>query len=96
MDGPDCLVHLDDLLSIDAIDVIQWVPGAGNAPVYEWLDLLKHCQEYGKGLQIGGINDIEIIKSLSRELSPNGVVYCLQFDTEAEVEEVLAWLKEHT
>ena len=29
LDGPGSLVHLDDILGIADIDVIQWVPGAG-------------------------------------------------------------------
>jgi hypothetical protein len=29
MDGPDAIKHLDMLLSIDTLDCIQWMPGAG-------------------------------------------------------------------
>ncbi|NJL30370.1 MAG: hypothetical protein HC898_01360 [Phycisphaerales bacterium] len=38
LDGPNAVPHLDILLSINALDAIQWVPGAGNPdagdPIY--------------------------------------------------------------
>lgn len=96
LDGPGCLPHLDDLLSIRSIDVVQWVSGAGRAPMYEWLDVLKRCQKAGKGLQIHGIPDAEIVRRLAKELRPEGVVYCLNVDSRAEVLRLLDWLRENT
>ncbi len=95
LDGPGCLPHLDDLLSIKGIDVIQWVSGDGSAPMHEWLDLLRRCQAKGKGLQIYGV-DTEIVKRLAGELRPEGVVYCVNADSEAAVDELASWLSRNT
>ena len=95
LDGPGCIPHLDDLLSIKGIDVIQWVSGDGNAPMHEWLDLLRRCQKKGKGLQIYGIGP-EIVKRLTKELRPEGVVYCVKSDSEAAVAELASWLSHNT
>jgi hypothetical protein len=96
LDGPGCLPHLHDLLAIPGIDAIQWVSGAGRAPMYEWLDVLKACQKAGKGLQVYGIPDVDIVRQLSRELDPRGVVYCLEVDHRDDVLRLLDWLRRNT
>lgn len=53
LDGPGAERHLPRLCSIDAIRVIQWVPGAGrppNGPAY--LDLYRAIQAAGKVVHI--------------------------------------------
>ena len=95
LDGPGCLPHLDDLLSIKAINVIQWVPGDGNTPMHEWHDLLRRCQEKSKGLQIYGVGP-ENVKSLAKELRPEGVVYCVNAESEEAVRELADWLSRNT
>lgn len=95
LDGPGALVHLDDLLSIEDIDVIQWVPGAGQPPPHEWVDVLKKCQQAGKGLEIDG-QTAETIKRLHGELDPRGVVYCMNVRSVEEVEDTLKWLARNT
>jgi hypothetical protein len=96
LDGPACLPHLDDLLAIPRIDAIQWVSGAGRKPMYEWLDVLRKCQRAGKGLQLHGIPDVEIVRRLSRELEPGGVVYCLDGCARDDVLRLLDWLRRNT
>jgi len=94
LDGPGALPHLDDILAIKDIDVIQWVSGAGQKPMWQWLDVLKKCQAAGKGLQIYDIST-EDAKTLHRELDPVGVVYCLNEDRDS----ILAfadWLVKNT
>lgn len=95
LDGPGALRHLDDILAIKDIDVLQWVPGAGQPPVFEWLEVLKKAQKAGKGLQIYGVN-LEIIKRLHRELNPAGIVYCLDAKGQEEVKETTDWLEKNT
>jgi hypothetical protein len=51
LDGPGTMPHLDDILAVKDIDVIQWVSGAGQPPMHTWLDVLTRCQKAGKGLQ---------------------------------------------
>jgi len=53
LDGPGAIRHLDMLLSIEALDGIQWVPGAGNSQdPLDWLQLFHRIQAAGKKLYI--------------------------------------------
>ena len=92
LDGPGALRHIDEILSIDDIDAVQWVSGDGQRPMHEWLDVLKKIQASGKGLQIYGVNP-EQVKLLHKELSPAGVVYCVNSNDKLEVERLLGWLE---
>jgi 5-methyltetrahydrofolate--homocysteine methyltransferase len=96
LDGPACLAHLDDILAIDDIDVIQWVPGAGQKPMHEWLDVLKRCQAAGKGLQLYDITSIETVKKLARELRPEGLLYQLDIPSREETLRAIEWLEKNT
>jgi hypothetical protein len=95
LDGPDALVHLDDILAIKDIDSIQWVPGAGNAPLIEWMDLLKRVQGAGKSVYIGcGASELPVYH---KELQPNKVFYDVYgVASQAEADALLDWLKAHT
>ena len=93
-DGPDALVHLKDVLSIPGIRAIQWVPGSGNPPVIEWMDLLKEMQKAGKGLYLGGSPDE--IKVYHQNLRPEHVMYDVWVSSPKEAEALLAWLRQHT
>jgi len=94
LDGPGALKHLPDILAIKDIDVIQWVPGAGQPPLPEWIDLLEKIQKAGKGLHIS--TSPEHIKWFHSRLKPEKVFYQTRVKTPAEAEELLAWLKRHT
>jgi hypothetical protein len=94
-DGPGALPHLDDVLGIKEIDVIQWVPGAGQRPMHEWLDILTHCQDKGKAVQIYGVN-VDQVRELHKVLKPDKVVYCVDADTPEPVEDLLKWLERNT
>ena len=54
LDGPGAIRHLDDILSIDKINAVQWVPGSGqpgNAdPMY--YDMYDKIAGAGKGLYV--------------------------------------------
>lgn len=52
LDGPGALPHLDSLLRIEALNAVQWVPGAGNGRASDWLPVYTKCQAAGKGLQL--------------------------------------------
>ena len=92
LDGPGALPHLDDILAVKDIDAIQWVSGAGQKPMWQWLDVLKKCQKAGKCLQIHDLN-CEQAKHLHRELDPAGVVYCVRADGADEVAELSRWFE---
>ena len=93
-DGPGALVHLKDVLSIPEIDTIQWVPGEGNPPPIEWMDLLLEIQKAGKGLYLSASPDE--VKIFHRALRPEGVLYDVWASSLKEAEDLLAWLKAHT
>jgi hypothetical protein len=94
-DGPDALPHLDDVLAIEAIDAVQWVPGAGQPPMHTWMDVLQRIQAAGKALHIYGV-DAEQVKLLHRALKPELTVYCPGCETREEVAELLEWLQRNT
>lgn len=94
LDGPDALVHLDDLLAIDRIDAIQWVPGSGAPEIIEWMDVLKKIQSAGKSLYIGA--SPEEVRIFHKELRPDLVFYDVYAPTQQAAEETLDWLKTNT
>jgi len=94
-DGLNALVHLDDILSIPDIDVIQWVPGDGRPRTPEWIDLLKKIQKAKKGLWLYDWK-IEEIKKFYKELRPEGVCFQVEASSPQEAEELLDWLKINT
>ncbi len=52
LDGPNALIHLDDLLSIPELTGIQWVPGDGREPMghEKWYPIYKKVQAAGKNI----------------------------------------------
>ncbi|MCE9615859.1 MAG: hypothetical protein K8T26_16435 [Lentisphaerae bacterium] len=48
LDGEGAIRHLDALLAVDRLNGIQWVPGAGAAPMRAWVPLLQRIQRAGK------------------------------------------------
>jgi hypothetical protein len=93
-DGPGALVHLDDVLALPELDIIQWVPGDGAAPLPEWMDLYTRIQRAGKAVVLWG--SIDEIKHFHRELRPELVIYNTYARSEQEAADLLAWLKQHT
>lgn len=94
LDGPGALVHLDDILAISNVDVIQWIPGAGSPPQIEWMDLLMQIQKAGKGLHI--MCSVEEVKEFHKFLRPEGVLYDVWASSIQEGENLLKWLKDNT
>lgn len=95
LDGKDALVHLDTILSIDRIDCIQWVPGAGQPRTLEWMDLLKKIQAAGKSVWLYDWSAEEIM-AYHKELEPDKVAYSVWTATAGEAERLLEYLVKHT
>ena len=87
-DGKEALGHLDDILAIEEIDVIQWVPGDGQPRTIEWMDLLKKIQKAGKGLWIYDWTCQEI-EDHFKELSPIGLVFSVVAASQDEADQLL-------
>lgn len=94
LDGPECLVHLADLCSIQGLDCIQWVHGARNKPFIEWIDLLKEIQSRGVAVWIPCTP--EEIPIYHRELEPNLLYYDCWAPTRKAGEDLLRWLERNT
>ena len=52
LDGTGQLAHLDDLLAIKELDGIQWVPGEGEKPLDEWIEVYQKIAEHNKLMQL--------------------------------------------
>ncbi|MCL2821336.1 MAG: hypothetical protein FWD38_11035 [Oscillospiraceae bacterium] len=91
-DGPGQIVHLDQLLSVEKMDGIQWVPGDGNAATWDnkWVPMYRKIQEAGKVLVLHGFDTIERVLNMCDQLSPKGLWLRVELKTEKEAEELLA------
>lgn len=94
LDGPGALKHLDALLTIEEIKVIQWLPGAGCKPNYDWPEVIDKIQNAGKAAVLYGT--CEEIKSFHGRYRPELVVYHATAETQDEGEAFLEWLKKNT
>lgn len=72
LDGPGCLNHLDSLLTIDSLNAVQWVWGAGNGNATDWIEVFQKIQNAGKGIQICYVEP-QHLEPLIENLRPEGV-----------------------
>ena len=93
LDGPGAIKHLDALLSIRALDGIQWVPGSGaSGDPLDWIDLFRRVQEAGKKLQI--FCPADRVRQLLGRISKKGVCLCIGSPDQAAAEDVLRTLEQ--
>jgi hypothetical protein len=54
LDGKDAICHLDALMEIDSLDVLEWTPGAGKPDGGDpcWYPIYDKVRDAGKSLQI--------------------------------------------
>lgn len=90
-DGKQALGHLDDVLAIDKLDCIQWVPGAGEKRSVYWMDLLKKIQSKGKSIWVYDWTKEEILADT--ELDPRLTVFGLELDSQDEAEDFMEKLE---
>ncbi|MGD9496897.1 MAG: hypothetical protein AB7Y46_11395 [Armatimonadota bacterium] len=89
-DGPTALVHMDDLMAIDAIDCIQWVPGSGSPPLVEWLDLLEEVQRRGKSVMV--YCSVDEVPIFHKRLRPERLFYSIGAQDREQMERTLSWI----
>jgi hypothetical protein len=94
LDGPDALNHLDNILAIEDIDLIQWQPGAGNKPNWQWPEVIHKIQAAGKSAVLYATPDE--IKTFHGTFKPELLVYDVVCDSVRDGEELLKWLKRNT
>ena len=94
-DGVDALRHMDDILAIEEIDCIQWVPGDGKPRTVEWMDLLKKIQAAGKSLWLYDWT-IDEIKRYHKELKPELCLFQVGAATPGDADALLEHLVKNT
>ncbi len=50
LDGPGNIAHAESICGLEEVKVVQWVPGAGNAPHQDWTGLYEEINARGQGL----------------------------------------------
>ncbi|MDD5705188.1 MAG: hypothetical protein PHR35_04640 [Kiritimatiellae bacterium] len=90
LDGPYAIRHLDALCEIEGLDVIQWVPGAGQEQK-DWNELFDRIDAFGKGQIRGG--GPEHVKNLWLKYRSRKLFCTLQAGSRSEVEDCLAELE---
>jgi len=73
LDGEEAIHHLDSLLSLEALQGVQWVPGAGKPQASDWLPLLKRIKDGGKLSQF--YVDPDGARKIVREIGGRG--FCI-------------------
>ncbi|MGI6325668.1 MAG: hypothetical protein ACOX1U_01655 [Saccharofermentanales bacterium] len=87
LDGQEQRRHLDSLLSIDGIRMIQWTSVAGQPKPIAYLDSLKKIQSAGKGLLL--MPSPEEVPELIRNLSAKGLYLVVKASTPEEADAVV-------
>jgi hypothetical protein len=72
LDGVEAVKHLDALLALEDLDVIQWTPGAGRPPVGDpaWYPLYRRILEAGKRVFLLGLTADQAL-GLKAEFGPD-------------------------
>ncbi len=97
MDGPGEIRHLDSLLTIDDLDGVQWIPGAGAPDIAHWPEVFSKINQSGKLLQL--INNSFDSHAYDQALLINANArgrHLRQFQVEKQCRDaVLEWLQRH-
>ena len=94
LDGPGCRNHLDSILGIPDLDMIQWVYGAGNGRASDYIDLYRKIQAAGKGLHmVIGLDELPVIME---NLKPEGVWMSVSIGSPEQAEAVLKQVSKWT
>lgn len=83
LDGREQIIHLDMILSVKKLNMIQWTPVAGQPDTSEFIPVLQRIQKAGKGLVL--FPKKREIEKLMTELSSKGL-YMIVNDAESEDE----------
>jgi len=65
LDGRGQLAHLDMILSMENLDGVQWVPGAGAQDMDHWVEVYRRIFAAGKKTQLAG--EMDAARNVIRE-----------------------------
>lgn len=92
LDGQEQLRHLDMILSVKDIKMIQWTNVAGRPPVTDFIPVFKRIQKAGKGLLL--FADFKQAEILLSELSSKGLYIIAGWaDSEEEADSFIKKVK---
>ncbi|QUI24815.1 hypothetical protein HZI73_22035 [Vallitalea pronyensis] len=97
LDGPDATRHIDAILSIDELDVVQWTPGASSDMLScgtyhsRWYPMYHKIIEAGKKIMLQGINSSDKLKKLKDEFGKSLGNFYIQshLTTKEEADKIL-------
>jgi hypothetical protein len=103
LDGPGALPHLDSLLEIEELAGVQWVFGAGNGCIQDWLDVYERIHKAGKLLQVAGPGASDPGKDSYRALdavadrlgTAEGIYYTCNWQPTENKDKVLRFLEDY-
>ncbi len=89
LDGPAAARHIDALLAVPEIDVVQFTPGAGAPSALAWVDMFRKIQDHGKSVLV--ICPPEEVIEVCQALRPEGLALLLESSlTPAELDDLYA------
>ncbi len=88
-DGVEQTRHLDALLSLEKLKMIQWTCVAGQPSPARYLDTLRRMQDAGKGLLIR-LTETSDIEPLLTNLSSKGLYLVADAESEEEARTILS------
>jgi hypothetical protein len=85
LDGIQCIVHLDELLSIDALNAVQWTAGAGRPGGGDpcWYELYRRIRAGGKGVMATDVKPEQVIPLLDA-VGPRGMFLMVNAENEEQ------------
>ncbi|HVU35601.1 MAG TPA: hypothetical protein VHE61_19330 [Opitutaceae bacterium] len=90
LDGTQAMIHLDTILSIEALDAIEWTPQAGIEPGghRRWYDLYRRILKAGKSVQVVGVEHDDVVPLLDA-IGTDGVYLMTTFTGETDASRLL-------
>ena len=92
LDGPDCICHLQHLLEIEELDVVQWTPGTGQPGTQDpkWYPLYERILDACKGVQIMGV-DANDARRLFDTFGTKGMYLSVKVGSRKEADEIMEY-----
>ncbi len=87
LDGQEQIRHLDTLLSIDGLKMIQWTHVVAQPSPVEFIPVLKRIQDAGKGLLL--LLDPWEVEPILENLSSRGLFINVKTKTKAEADDMV-------
>ena len=93
LDGTGQILHLDQILSIEELDGIQWIHGDGKPDCSNWPEIYQKVHTAGKRIQIhtGEFNAIDAV--IEQIGTANGLQYQMIFEAPDRESDIRAKLQ---